>query len=78
VGAICPVFPKIQTELRNLFLSITFESQIKSDPLLFAVAFLRQVFAKNRRLREYNPTAFPQAFIPHKFERYGTKHRKLL
>jgi TnpA family transposase len=58
--------------LRHLFLSITFESQIKikDDPLLQAVAFLKEAFAKNRSLRDYNLSAFPQAFIPHKFERY--------
>ena len=61
---------KFKLNLRHLFLSITFESQIKSDPLLLAVAFLQQAFAKNRSLRKYNPTAFPQTFIPHKFERY--------
>ena len=61
---------KFKLNLRHLFLSITFESQIKNDPLLLAVAFLRQVFVKNKRLREYNLSACPQAFIPHKFNRY--------
>lgn len=61
---------KFKLNLRHLFLSITFESQIKSDPLLLAVAFLQQAFAKNRSLRKYSQTAFPQEFIPHKFERY--------
>ncbi len=61
---------KFKLNLRHLFLSITFESQIKDDPLLQAVTFLKETFAKKRSLKEYNPTAFPQAFIPHKFERY--------
>jgi len=69
---------KFKLNLRHLFLSITFESQIKNDPLLLAVAFLRQVFAKNKSLREYNQTAFPQAFIPHKFERYVFDIKPLL
>lgn len=69
---------KFKLNLRHLFLSITFESQINSDPLLLAVAFLRQVFAKNKSLREYNQTAFPQAFIPHKFERYVFDIKPLL
>jgi hypothetical protein len=60
---------KFKLNLRHLFLSITFESQIKDDPLLQAVTFLKETFAKKRSLKEYNPTAFPQAFIPHKFER---------
>jgi TnpA family transposase len=61
---------KFKLNLRHLFLSINFESQIKNDPLLLSVAFLRQAFFKNKSLKEYNLSAFPQAFIPHKFERY--------
>jgi hypothetical protein len=61
---------KFKLNLRHIFLAISFESQIKNDPLLLAIAFLRQVFVKNKRLREYTPEAFPQAFIPHKLERY--------
>lgn len=45
---------KFKLNLRHLFLSITFESQIKNDPLLLAVAFLQQVFAKNKRKSKNN------------------------
>ncbi len=69
---------KFKLNLRHLFLSITFESQIKNDPLLLAVAFLRQVFVKNKSLKEYNLSAFPQAFIPHKFKRYIFDSKPLL
>jgi TnpA family transposase len=61
---------KFKLNLRHIFLSITFESQIKDDSLLLAVAFLRQVFSKNKRLKEYHQTEFPQQFIPQKMERY--------
>ncbi len=61
---------RFKLNLRPIFLALSFESQTKNDPLLLAVVFLRQVFAKGKSLRESDPETFPQAFIPPKLERY--------
>ncbi len=61
---------KFKINLRHLFLTIPFESQTKDDPLLQAVAFLKEAFDKNRSLRNYPQKSFPQTFIPEKWRKY--------
>jgi hypothetical protein len=61
---------KFKINLRHLVLSIPFESQIKDDPLLQAVVFLKEAFDKNRSLRNYPQKSFPQTCIPEKWRKY--------
>jgi hypothetical protein len=43
-----PIAPKFKLHLRHLFVAIPFESQTKDDPLLIAVAFLKEAFARDK------------------------------
>ncbi len=61
---------KFKLNLRHLFLTIPFETNTKHEPLLAAVAFLKQVFGKNKSLHDYSPKSFPQACIPRKLQKY--------
>lgn len=61
---------RFKLHLRHLFLAIPFESQIKDDPLLEAVAFLQSAFRQDKSLREYSQQAFPKACIPEKWQKY--------
>ncbi len=61
---------KFKINLRHLFLTIPFESQTKDDPLLHAVAFLKEAFSKNTRLSHYSQESFPQTCIPEKWKKY--------
>ena len=61
---------KFKINLRHLVLRIPFESQIKDDPLLQAVVFLKEAFDKNRSLRNYPQKSFPQTCIPEKWRKY--------
>lgn len=69
---------KFKLNLRHLFLSIPFESQKKNDPLLQAVAFLKEAFDKNKSLRNYSQKSFPQACIPEKWKKYLYETKTIL
>ena len=79
---------RFKLHLRHLFLAIPFESQIKDDPILKAVAFLQEAFQKDKSLRDYSQQAFPKECIPEKKKYlyeikpipwYGkTKNRRML
>lgn len=61
---------RFKLHLRHLFLNISFESQIKDDPLLKAVTFLNEAFHKDKSLRDYSEKSFPKDCIPEKWNKY--------
>jgi hypothetical protein len=69
---------RFKINLRHLFLNIPFESQTKGDPLLQAVAFLKEAFYKNRNLRNYPQKSFPQTCIPEKWRKYLYETKTIL
>ena len=56
--------------LRPLFMNIEFESQAKNDPLIKAVAFLKETFRKNKVLKQIKDDEFPKEIISSKFKPY--------
>ena len=61
---------RFKLHLRHLFVAIPFETQIKNDPLLKAVHFLKETFARDKSLRDYPQKVIPQACIPEKLKKY--------
>lgn len=64
---------KINTNLRPLFLSIDFESNIKNDPLITAVKIVQSVFQKNKNLSALK--SIPESIIPQKLKKYIYKQK---
>lgn len=60
----------IKRNLRHIFLSIDFDSQASQDPLIKAVAFLKEYFPKDRKEREAMAFDFSEEIIPKKLRRY--------
>jgi hypothetical protein len=61
---------KFKLHIRHLFAAIPFESQTKDDPLLKAVAFLKDAFGKGKSPRDYSQKAIPKACIPERLKKY--------
>lgn len=66
---------KITTNLRPLFLSIDFESNIKDNPLINAVNIIKPIFQKNKNLSGVN--CIPEDIIPIKIKKYIYNSKKL-
>lgn len=60
----------IKRNLRHIFLSTDFDSQATQDPLIKAVAFLKEYFPKDRKEREAMALEFSEEIIPKKLRRY--------
>jgi hypothetical protein len=60
----------IKRNLRQIFLSIAFDSQTSQDPLMKAIAFLKDYFPKGRKEREAMAANFPEEIIPKMLRRY--------
>lgn len=60
----------IKRNLRHLVLSIDFDSQTSQDPLMKAIAFLKDYFPKGRKEREAMAANFPEEIIPKMLRRY--------
>jgi len=61
---------KYKKNLRRLFLSINFENQSQSDPVMDAVAFLKKVFKQGKTLLFYDFNDIPKDFIPIRLRKY--------
>lgn len=66
---------KISTNLRPLFLSINFESNIKNDPLIISVKIVKSVFQKNKSLSVLK--SIPESIIPKKIKKYIYKLKEV-
>jgi len=60
----------IKRNLRHIFLSLDFESKASQDPLIKAVAFLKEYFTKNRKERDAMTLEVPEEIIPKTLRRY--------
>jgi hypothetical protein len=56
--------------LRPLFLATNFKSQQVDNPLLKAIEWMKEVFAKQQSLTQQNKDHFPQDFISKRLESY--------
>lgn len=62
--------PTFKRNLRPLFMNIEFASQVKDDPLIKAVVFLKAAFQKNKVLKQIKSDEFPKEIISNKFRPY--------
>ena len=72
---------QFKRHLRQILLEVDFAASQAQDPLIEAVAFLKEAFGKGKSLGQYPPQQFPIQFIPNKIKRYlyrqetpGQKH----
>lgn len=56
--------------LRQLFSAVEFAGRIENAPLLEAVTFLQDLFARDKSPRQMDPATFPSDVIPKNLQRY--------
>jgi hypothetical protein len=61
---------QFKRHLRPILLAVDFAASQAYNPLIEAVAFLKEAFGKGRSLGQYSPQRFPRQFIPSNTKRY--------
>jgi Transposase and inactivated derivatives, TnpA family len=62
--------PRYKRHLRPLFMHIDLESSLSNNPLLKAISWMKEIFAKKQSLSQQHPEAFPCHFISSRLEPY--------
>ncbi len=67
---------QFKRNLRPILSVVDFSSSLKSDPIIEATNFLKEVFIKNKPLKQYPSNLLPDRFIAESVKRYIYDHEK--